>query len=260
MKYYVLADVHGFCTKLRKTLEEKGYFSDTVPRKLVLLGDFFDRGKEPCAMQEFLLEELAKGNVILVRGNHEDLAEDFCDRLEDYMTPLFYRSAHYYNGTAETMFALSGVTFEEAYTFPKRASNLMRRTPFLREIVPRTVDYFETEHYVFVHGWIPCDTAGDPYDPVRYLPMADWRSAEKAAWELARWHNGMRAHADGVTVPGKTVVCGHVHASYGHAVLEGKGSEYGPDADFSPYRAEGILAIDGCTAASGVMNCVVLED
>jgi hypothetical protein len=43
-------------------------------------------------------------------------------------------------------------------------------------------------------------------------------------------------------------------------VLEGKGTERGAGADFSPYYGEGIIAIDASTANSGKVNCIVLED
>ena len=56
------------------------------------------------------------------------------------------------------------------------------------------------------------------------------------------------------------ILCGHWHCSYGHAVYEGRGSEFGPDADFSPYEAPGILALDACTAFSGRVNVAVIED
>ena len=58
----------------------------------------------------------------------------------------------------------------------------------------------------------------------------------------------------------KTIVCGHWHTSYGHSKYEHKGTEFGEDADFSPYYAPGIIAIDACTAFSGMVNCLVIED
>ena len=58
----------------------------------------------------------------------------------------------------------------------------------------------------------------------------------------------------------KTVVCGHWHTSYGHSKLEKKGSEFGFDADFSPYYGTRIIALDGCTAFSEIVNVLVLED
>ena len=32
------------------------------------------------------------------------------------------------------------------------------------------------------------------------------------------------------------------------------------DADFSPFIDDGIIALDACTAYSGFVNCVVIDD
>ena len=53
MKYYVAADVHGFFTQMAAALEEAGYFVDTVPHKLVLLGDLFDRCRRQMNCKSF---------------------------------------------------------------------------------------------------------------------------------------------------------------------------------------------------------------
>lgn len=37
-------------------------------------------------------------------------------------------------------------------------------------------------------------------------------------------------------------------------------SEIGEKADFSPFYSDGIIALDACTALSGIVNCIVLED
>jgi hypothetical protein len=95
---------------------------------------------------------------------------------------------------------------------------------------------------------------------MEYTPVTDWRNADEALWSRARWINGMEAAHHGIRVPGKTIVCGHWHCSFGHFAYEKDGSEFGRDANFSPYRAEGILALDACTAHSGKVNCVVIED
>ena len=89
--------------------------------------------------------------------------------------------------------------------------------------------------------------------------MVNWRETEENFWRASRWINGMAASAS-VYEDGKTIVCGHWHASYGHAVLEKLGSEFGADADFHPYYGNGIIALDACTAASGFVNCIVIED
>ena len=38
------------------------------------------------------------------------------------------------------------------------------------------------------------------------------------------------------------------------------GDEFGENADHSPYYANGIIAIDACTAHSGQVNCLVIDD
>jgi len=76
MKYYVTTDVHGFYSELRQALTEAGFFSDEEPHKLIILGDLFDRGREAKLLQQFVLDLMEKGEVILIRGNHEDLFVD----------------------------------------------------------------------------------------------------------------------------------------------------------------------------------------
>ena len=209
MKYYVLSDIHGFYTLMQTTLKNAGYFDDPEEKKLILLGDLFDRGPEALSMQEYVLELMERREAILVRGNHEDLFQDLVT--VDRGRPLRH---HVQNGTYDTLEQLTGLTA----------------------------------------GWIPCQSwyGGMAYDP-------DWREADADAWREARWTNPMDA-ARTAQPEDKTVVCGHFHCSYGHAKYEGKGTEFGPDADFSPYMAPGIIAIDACTAYSKSMNCVVLRD
>ena len=59
--------------RLKFALTEKGFFTDTEQHKLIVCGDLFDRGKQAAELQEFIIDLLAKDEVILIRGNHEDL-------------------------------------------------------------------------------------------------------------------------------------------------------------------------------------------
>ena len=58
----------------------------------------------------------------------------------------------------------------------------------------------------------------------------------------------------------KIIVCGHWHASYGHSMIDHNGSEFGCDAVFTPFYGNGIIALDACTAKTGFVNCIVLEE
>lgn len=252
MKYYVVADVHGFYAALTKALTESGFYTDTSPHKLIVCGDLFDRGKEAVQLQDFILDLMAKDEVILIRGNHEDLFVDMLNK--DGGIPF---DNHLHNGTYDTALQLTGYNKKSAYSerieFVKKA----KYTDYYKKIIPSMVNYFEVGNYIFVHGWIP--VFGDDYynpTPLSYNP--NWRTASKEDWDSSRWLNGMDA-ARTVTENGKTIVCGHWHCSYGHSMYEFKGTEFDKDADFTPYYGKGIIALDACTVHSGFVNCIVLD-
>ncbi len=256
MKYYVVADVHGFFDELTVVLREAGFFEEKAERKLIICGDIFDRGDQPEEMQNFIVDLIEKGEVILIRGNHEDLMVELVDNIDYWMKNTVLFTHHYSNGTIDTLLKLTDTTLEEALLFPQKCANKMRQTPFFKVILPKMQDYFETENYIFVHGWIPCSVVGSHgADQKEYEYSENWRQADQIEWEGARWINGMAAANNGVTENGKTIVCGHYRCSYGHKVLEGK-----EEVDHSPYVAEGIIAIDATTVRSHKINCIVIED
>ena len=121
-------------------------------------------------------------------------------------------------------------------------------------------DYYETAHYIFVHGWIPCTTVETDAGQKEYQPIPDWRDAVPRLWKKARWINGMEAARNGITQPDKTIVCGHWHTSFGHCNYEGDGGEFDDRPNFDPYYDKGIIALDACTAFSGKVNCIVIDD
>lgn len=251
MRYYVTADVHSFFTQMAAALERAGYFADTTPHKLVILGDLFDRGQEAKELQSFVLDLMKRDEIILVRGNHEDLFVDLATTDHG----LAY-DHHISNGTFDTALQLTGYNPVMAWARNCDFADAAQGTPLYRKIIPSMLDYYESSKYIFVHGWIPCIRERDG----SFRFVSEWRTAGKQEWMKARWYNGMAAAAQGMTEEGKTILCGHWHTSFGHSRLEGKGSEFGADADFSPYYGSGVIALDACTGHSGVVNCVVLED
>ncbi len=246
MKYYVTADIHGFYSIFLCALTEAGYFTEPEPHKLVILGDLFDRGREAKALQKFIRKR--REEMILIRGNHEDLFQEMVTTDEG----LPY-SHHVSNGTFDTALQLTGFDPVMAQIRHWDFAEAAQKTPFYTEIIPSMLDYYETENYVFTHGWIPCI-----HGKTGYSYISEWRESGAGEWRNARWYNGMDAVR--TCSAEKTILCGHWHTSYGHYRFEGKGSEFGPDADFSPYTAPGIIALDACTAFSRQVNVFVLED
>jgi hypothetical protein len=93
--------------------------------------------------------------------------------------------------------------------------------------------------------------------------LEDWRSANDVEWEEAMWGNPFKFADLNFNQTGKTIVFGHWHCSLGHLYdSEGKSSEFDADAKWDPYfnKTQGIIGIDRCTAHTGEVNVVVLED
>lgn len=257
MKYYVTADIHGYYTLLREALTANGFFQEGAPHKLIICGDLFDRGTEAKPLQDFLLELLAQDRLILIRGNHEDLAMSL---LSGWHRGSYFQSHHIRNGTVDTVCQLTGADREQLLFAHGEVGRAFLQTPFVQKLIPAMVDHFETEHYVFTHGWLPCITAPMADGKTDYTLLPDWRNAEPVLWERARWLNGMEAAHCGATVPEKTVVCGHWHCSFGHCHYEAGGGEFTDDPNFSPYYGKGIIALDACTAFSHKINLITLND
>lgn len=266
MKLFCVSDIHSYFTPFKKALDNAGFDPNNKEHLLVVCGDVFDRGSGTCEVYEYL-NNLT--NVVLVKGNHEDLME----RVWQRGTCASHDTS---NGTQRTINSL----FYKYTDFIGSPDPIRVSEEILKPFFRKMVNYFETQHYVFVHGWIPCDVQTMPYPwyqnnrPLKYNP--DWRSASDEEWDAARWVNGINAgyvKKEKVLEPGKTIVCGHWHCSYGHywkavraaieaggSIFDAKASEFGDNACFAPFEADGILALDACTAHTGKVNVVVLED
>lgn len=256
MRYYVTADVHGYFDQLQAALTARGFFDDPQPHKLIVCGDLYDRGGQAMQLQKFILELLEKDQVILIRGNHEDLALQL---LHQWHRGSYLQPHHHSNGTVDTLLQLTGTQERELYTHTEEICRSFLRDPYIQTLIPATVDYFETKNYIFVHGWIPCIPVTTGKNP-EYRPLESWRTAEKPLWDKARWVNGMEAAHCGIREPGKTIVCGHWHCSFGHAHYEDDGGEFDNSPNFDPYYGPGIIALDACTPSSKKVNVILLED
>lgn len=257
MKYYVVSDLHSFYTPFMRTLEESGFFADKDPHKLIICGDFFDRGGEAPEMQRAISDLIDGGDTILLRGNHEDLMVDMLSYIEQNKgTDAVFNSNYRRNGTLKTLCDLTGGTDADVINDPQSLVDAMRDSVAYTKIFPAAIDYFETSHYVFLHGWIPCREANAQlgFPPATFN---DWRNASPDDWKCARWLDYLTAIENDIKVPGKTVICGHRSTRYGNI---GYLKIDDPDRIFDPFVYDGLIAIDGTTVLSGKVNCIIVED
>jgi serine/threonine protein phosphatase 1 len=81
MKTFVIGNVHGCCEELNNLL---GKIEPDLKRdRLVMLGDYIDRGPDSCGVLHTIVklqQDFGKEHVVLLRGNHEQMAVDFFPR------------------------------------------------------------------------------------------------------------------------------------------------------------------------------------
>ncbi len=266
MKYYVIADPHGFYTEMCRALEDAGFFEESEEKKLIVCGDLLDRGEEPNEMVDFMLELDKKGELIYIHGNHESLFETMLDDIDAGKTELLADGSSYHcrNGTFFTAIDLLEWIDDYATKHIEELAEGVRKHRYYTELLPKAINYYETKNHVFVHGWLPAIPgdyiAGYPED-IDYTLIKDWRNASLREWRQAEWYNGMQlAVTKNVRLEDKTVVCGHFRTSYGHSVIDGICTQWEADAVFTPYYSDGLIALDACTKRSGFVNCIVIDD
>ncbi len=76
MNYFIVGDIHGCYFTFRELLDK---FWNPEEEKLILLGDFVNKGKHTFAVIEFLmkLQKKQKNNLIILKGNNEYLFEEY---------------------------------------------------------------------------------------------------------------------------------------------------------------------------------------
>ncbi len=251
MKYFAVSDVHDHYSLLLTVLDEKGFDPDNEEHKLIICGDAFYNGPEPAELFEYLKTLHEKGRLIFVYGNHD---YELLDCLEK---KKFGRGGN--RRCAEMLTGTTDLTDEEL----AEECEKIGFTDFLKTV---PVTHFETEHYVFTHGFIPakCD---------------DWRNATEKQWRSAASLDGMRLSMhDGISVPGKKVVFGHYCAARCYIMQNASEEDwqnkiYTSDKGrvekllkdevidaFRPFYGETFIAIDPHVKGTGFINCIILED
>lgn len=261
IKYFVSGDIHSYFENWMLYLEHAGFERANPEHKIVICGDLFDRGDETLECFEFVKQLADEGRLVYVRGNHEDLLFDCVKEIKRRFDISMH---HINNGTVKTVAQLADTNQYDILCncYDKELFD-KRTTEVLEFIEQHTVDFFELGDYIFVHGWVPCDSS----DPNKYHARKSVTLASQDTWEdkwdTARWLNGMDCWNQGATPKGKTVVCGHWHTSWGHHRFHGHKHEFphisikGARNSFKPFVEPGIIALDGCTAYTGLVNVAV---
>ena len=238
-RLFVVSDIHGHYTLLKKALYDAGFDEKNEEHLFVCCGDLFDRGIENRKVYDFVRHLPRK---VLICGNHDR-------RLAQILTTKQANVYDLYNGTDKTLeefFGVDSIGGNGEIHLPKYEKMAGRLCRFIGEMA----DFYETEHYVFVHGWIPIEIEGKTP-----LILKNWRKADEEAWYHARFLEWQQLYGTPAMLTGKTIVCGHRPTRLGHMFDPSRE----PD-DSTIFYGDGMIAIDAGTVRSGRVNVLVLDE
>lgn len=234
-KLFVVSDIHGHYTLLKKALDKAGFDNNNSEHLLICCGDYFDRGTENFEVLKFF-ERLK--NKVLIRGNHEDL-------LYKLLQTGKVLPHHYINGTMQTLTNFFGKYSIDPVDDKIDFSGKTRMVDRVCNFISETTNYFETKNYVFVHGWLPTNAE----------TFKERQSANSDAWERARWIKWSEMYDAERPLADKILVCGHVPTFYAT-----KFDVERPKNSADVFCGNGIIAIDAGTFDTKQINVLVLED
>ncbi len=218
MVTYAIADLHGRHDLLMMALDMIEADAGREPAKLIVLGDFVDRGSSSRQIVETLMAgpRLPGWEWIVLQGNHEAMM------LEALASPHLLRW-WIGNGGGETL---------RSYGYSHGDPMLPLKIPadHLEWLAALPV-WHEDDHRIYVHAGVP------PYQPV-----AEARK-ETLQWMLYpsdENYDGAEVHPDGAHVSGKHIVHGH-HQSAGHPLLRPERTNLDSFAWFTGRLAIGVF-------------------
>lgn len=234
-KLFVVSDIHGHYTFVKDALNEAGFDNDNPEHLLICCGDYFDRGRENLDVLKFF-ERLK--HKVLIRGNHEDL-------LLKLLQTGKVLPHNYINGTMQTLTEFFGKYSINPIDDSIDFSGKTRMVDRVCEFIDETVNYFETENYVFVHGWLP----------EKIKASEEFQRVNDNAWEQARWIKWTEKYDGDRPLAEKTLICGHMPTFYAKKFDKDRDNN---NSDI--FYGNGLIAIDAGTFDSKRVNVLVLED
>ena len=251
MRYFVFADPHGNYEALLTAITEIGYDASNPQHQLIGCGDYFGRAAQSnsdCVnIWRYLTSPHHANKPICIRGNHESILIDAIERRQLTETDI-------YNGEHNT-FA----------SFLRRYPNQIKRDFYLQFDAAKVMVnlgfldwlkslpwYFETEHYIFTHGFVPMMyfTRG-----VELSDFDDWSWA-RASW--AKTPDDIKT-LDLINIKShKTIVFGHWRAKELNERFVGKWEEV--DGDIYVDKERKLIGLDATTVLSYKVGSIVVED
>lgn len=156
-KYFIIGDVHGSFDLLEKLLTQR-----KEGERLVLLGDYIDRGFQSRKVLNLVRKLKEQEDAILIKGNHEDLLLNFLDDPEN-MANLYLPQ-----GGQNTLASFFGEDEVWRRTPEYLAQRFNDEYADIVDLIKGTIPYYDAGSFVFVHAGVDLRLANweltDPSD------------------------------------------------------------------------------------------------
>lgn len=147
-RIFAIGDIHGCFESFRELVENKIHFH--VSDKLVLLGDYIDRGNQSKAVVDYIIKLQDKGfDIIPLMGNHESMLLDAIENGKRL-------SLWIYNGGSKTLESFSIKSLKD---LDHIYIDFFKSLPF----------YYSYKNFLFVHAGFNDETDnpfGDQYSMI----------------------------------------------------------------------------------------------
>ena len=157
---YAMSDIHGQYELMEKRIEQLKPLLSDGSSKLILLGDYIDRGNKSyeCLKLAYDLEqEFGKDKIIVLKGNHEVWLEEFLFMNEDVW--LAEDKDFFTSGTF-----LTAEQFRELNFLPNREARIEYVKKCIKEDQKELISwmrnlrlYYETDTQIYVHAGVDED-------------------------------------------------------------------------------------------------------
>lgn len=230
MKYFVFGDVHGDYSSLMKAIKNSGYDCNNKNHQIISLGDNFGRAERDlgsAGIWHYLTSEEHINKPICIRGNHETILLRILQRGFFYRTDIL-------NGEHLTIKSFANCSLEDAVYNPE-AINKVRKLN-LEYWIKQMPWYYETEHFIFVHGWV---------------------AKENECWEDATWSHSLNKYKNLVMQfepMNKMMIAGHWTTSDFWNLIGIRSNDIFYDKEYN------VCFLDTCTVLTHKVNILVVED
>ena len=178
MRTLAIGDIHGSLTALTTLLD---FVAPTPDDRLITLGDYVDRGPDSRGVLDLLIDLHAKGRLVALRGNHEEMMVD--SRQDEAARHMWWEC-----GGRETLASYGAFGSDAAYLniVPAAHWHFLEQT---------CINWFETERHFFVHA--------NAYPDVPFEEQPNFMLLWESLFEPIRHFSG------------KTMICGHTRQTDG---------------------------------------------